>query len=255
MRRGTASRAKLFRVGELAAATGVTVRTLHHYEETGLLKSFGRTDGGHRVFDADGVEKIYQIRALRELGLSLAEISDVLEHGSSMNDLLASHLVAVEQEIERLQLLRERLQGLTSRTYTPTDVEELVTTLEAMSRVERHRRNRKDNPVTARSPGAAEIWRLLGIELRACMEAGCGPRDECTVQLALQAQSLIQQFADGDAQVVSALKRLRIASPPRDLAGWDPKLMHYLDAALAGLPGEPASTNSDVRSGGAGSSF
>lgn len=226
----------MFRVGELAIATGVTVRTLHHYEETGLLKSVGRTDGGHRVFDAGGVERIYQIRALRELGLSLAEISDVLEHGSSTNELLATHLAAVEQEIERLQLLRERLRSLTARACVSTDIEELVVTLEAMSRVERHSRKRTGIPGSVKGADTVHIWQQLGIDLRACMEAGCGPRHQRTTLLARKAQALIRQFTGGDPQIVAALKHLRTACPPRDLAGWDGDLTQYLDAALAGLP-------------------
>jgi DNA-binding transcriptional MerR regulator len=237
MTRSTATTAKVFRVGELAAATGVTVRTLHHYEETGLLKSSGRTEGGHRVFGPEGVERIYQVRALRELGLSLLEISKVLSGGASINDLLASHLAVVEQELERLRFLRKRLRSLTSRDYTAPDVDELVATLEAMSCVERHRKRR------VRTAGAdlrrGETWRRLGMDLRANMDAGIDPLDECNVQLAEQAKSLIEQFSDGDPKVLAALSRLRALSPPRpqDFAGWDAPLMNYLSAALAGLPG------------------
>jgi DNA-binding transcriptional MerR regulator len=235
MKRSNVRPAKMLRVGELASATGVTVRTLHHYEEAGLLKSFGRTDGGHRVFGADGVERIYQIRTMRELGLSLAEISEVLSDGGSTKCLLTAHLAAVEQDIERLHLLRDRLRSLTSQEQAPANTEELIATLDAMSRVERHGRKRKDKSAIANMGGAAEIWRQLGTELRACMDAGCGPRDERPRQLAGQAQSLIEQFADGDSQIVEALRRLRGASPPCDLVGWDPKLIQYLDAAIAGL--------------------
>jgi MerR family transcriptional regulator, thiopeptide resistance regulator len=225
----------MLRVGELAAATGVTVRTLHHYEETGLLISSGRTEGGHRVFGPEGVERVYQVRALRELGFSLVEIGNILEGGSATNDLLASHLVAVEQELERLRLLRERLRSLTSRDYTAADVEELIATLEAMSCVELHRK-RRDIPVGSEAL-RGEAWSRLGKDLRANMDAGIGPLDKANALLAQQAKSLREQFSNGNSKVVAALKRLRTLKPPdqEDFAGWDAPLMEYLSAALAGL--------------------
>ena len=50
------------KVGELAAASGLTVRTLHYYEELGLLEPSGRTQSGHRVYGAAEVERLYRNR-------------------------------------------------------------------------------------------------------------------------------------------------------------------------------------------------
>src|SRR5947209_20302711 len=51
-------------VGELAAAAGVTVRTLHHYEQVGLLAPASRTGAGHRRYRAEQAERLYQITAM-----------------------------------------------------------------------------------------------------------------------------------------------------------------------------------------------
>ncbi len=59
-------------VGELARATGVTVRALHHYEEIGLLPPSARTVSGHRRYGDEEMQRLYRIVALRGLGLSLA---------------------------------------------------------------------------------------------------------------------------------------------------------------------------------------
>lgn len=222
-----------FRVGELAHATGVTVRTLHHYEEAGLLAACGRTEGGHRVFDIRGVERLYQIRALRDLGLSLAQIRKVLHGGAPMSDLLASHLATVEREIGRLNRLRDCLRNLASRADTAADVGELVATLDAMSRLERHMKARKGRPAES---GGIDVWRAVGEELRLCMEDKCAPDDARTIAVAIRARDLILRFAGGDSRVLDALARLRTATPPDDFGGWDIALMRYLDAALARLP-------------------
>ena len=60
-----------YRIGELAQAAGVTVRALHHYDRLGLLVPSERTHGGHRLYTAADVQRLYRLLALRELGLPL----------------------------------------------------------------------------------------------------------------------------------------------------------------------------------------
>ncbi len=67
-----------WRVGELSAATGLTVRTLHHYNQIGLLTPARRSGGGHRLYSAEDVRRLMFIVILRRAGLPLTEIKDVL---------------------------------------------------------------------------------------------------------------------------------------------------------------------------------
>ena len=68
----------LLKVGELARRTGLTVRTLHHYDEIGLLNPTGRSDGGYRLYGEADVQRLHSIQALRHLGLALNDIAGVL---------------------------------------------------------------------------------------------------------------------------------------------------------------------------------
>src|ERR1035437_8549229 len=71
---------KMFlRVGDLAKATGLSVRALHHYEEIGLLPPSTRNDAGHRVYSEKDIEKLQQIISLKQLGLSLGDIGRCLK--------------------------------------------------------------------------------------------------------------------------------------------------------------------------------
>ena len=65
-----------WKVGALARQTGLTVRTLHHYDEIGLLAPSLRTGAGHRLYTADDLGRLLQILSLRQLGLSLDEVRD-----------------------------------------------------------------------------------------------------------------------------------------------------------------------------------
>ena len=66
------------KVGELARRTGLTVRTLHHFDQIGLLKPSARSESGYRLYGRDDVARLHGIQALRYLGLPLKEIAGML---------------------------------------------------------------------------------------------------------------------------------------------------------------------------------
>lgn len=71
--------AKTYLVREVARLSGVTVRTLHHYDSIGLLVPSGRTKAGYRLYTEDDLLKLQQILLWRELGFPLPEIRRVLD--------------------------------------------------------------------------------------------------------------------------------------------------------------------------------
>lgn len=123
-------------VGELARRSGVTVRTLHHYDAIGLLRPGGRSESGYRHYGPADVERLYRIRSLRQLGLSLGEIVEAL--AACSDGLLAAarrHLDLVERQQLLTEQLRRRLgqllvAGEQARSATTEDV---LATLEVMS--------------------------------------------------------------------------------------------------------------------------
>jgi DNA-binding transcriptional MerR regulator len=69
----------LIQVGELAKRAGMTVRTLHHYEQTGLLTPSARSAAGYRLYNLAAVQRLHMIKALAQAGLELATIKDYLD--------------------------------------------------------------------------------------------------------------------------------------------------------------------------------
>jgi len=91
-------------VKEIATQTGVSVRTLHHYDSIGLLKPTGITEAGYRLYDADALERLYLIIVYRELGFSLKKISDILDAPDfDRNKALDEQLALLEQKREQIQ--------------------------------------------------------------------------------------------------------------------------------------------------------
>jgi DNA-binding transcriptional MerR regulator len=103
----------MWQVGELARATGLTVRTLHHYDGIGLLVPSARNHAGHRRYTDGDVRRLHQIVALRGFGLGLAEIREVLDgSGPDPHDLIRHQLDQVEERIAVAHRLRRKLTAL-----------------------------------------------------------------------------------------------------------------------------------------------
>jgi len=101
------------RIGEIAEASGLTVRTLHYYEEIGLLVPTARTAAGHRLYGPETVERLYRICLLRQLGLPLDGIRAGLESGAAdARTLMIDHLAALETRLVAEHRLRSRLVHL-----------------------------------------------------------------------------------------------------------------------------------------------
>lgn len=101
----------LMKVGELARSTGLTVRTLHHYDEIGLLKPSGRSEAGYRLYEERDVARLHGIQALRQMGLSLAEIGALYEgRGAAPRAIVEQQLRAIDAEIAHARELRGRLE-------------------------------------------------------------------------------------------------------------------------------------------------
>ena len=91
-------------VKEIADQTGVSVRTLHHYDSIGLLKPTKMTEAGYRLYDADALERLYLIIVYRELGFSLKKISEILSASDfDRNRALEDQIALLEQKREQLQ--------------------------------------------------------------------------------------------------------------------------------------------------------
>ena len=96
-------------VGQVARLAGITVRTLHHYDEVGLLTPSGRSPSGYRLYDRSDVERLRRILGYRDLGFGLDEIAVLLDDGSdAMTHLRTQHRLLTE----RLARVRRTLDNV-----------------------------------------------------------------------------------------------------------------------------------------------
>ena len=104
-------------IGEVAERTGVTQRTLRFYEEKGLLRPPTRMDGGFRLYSEEDVKRVDKIRRLQDLlGISLADIKEMVEAEGILRELRAQYNPEAELAEKRRQL--EKAIEVTQAQFT-----------------------------------------------------------------------------------------------------------------------------------------
>ena len=96
----------LLTIGQLARRSGVPVRTLRFWSDAGVLPETERSGSNYRRYDAHAVARLDLVRTLRELGLGLDEVRLVLEKRSSVADVAAAHVAAIDARIRVLRTQR-----------------------------------------------------------------------------------------------------------------------------------------------------
>lgn len=117
-------------VGEVARLAGITVRTLHHYDEIGLLRPSGRTEAGYRLYEHGDLQRLQELLFYRELGMRLDEIA------AAMGDVSYERSAALAEHRERLLDKRHRIDRLLAAVDAALDAEERGTTMNEQDMLE-----------------------------------------------------------------------------------------------------------------------
>ncbi|PWK90559.1 DNA-binding transcriptional MerR regulator [Lentzea atacamensis] len=123
-----------YQIGELAKMTGLTVRTIRFYSDSGLIPPTDRTAGGYRTYDAEAVARLKLVRTLRDLGVDLPTAGRVLAREVSVTDVARAHAEAIDAQMKTLRLRRAVLRAVAKGGEM-----ELMNELARMSDEERQR--------------------------------------------------------------------------------------------------------------------
>ena len=132
---------KSMQVGQLARHSGLTVRTLHHYDEIGLLSPSRRSHTAYRLYGPDDVARLTQILMLRRLNLTLAEIREILaQPESSLQETLGQQISHLREKIEFQTQLVERLEAIHRRLAQAerVSVDQLTRLMEMMTMFDKY---------------------------------------------------------------------------------------------------------------------
>src|SRR5215212_9564854 len=147
---------RLLRIQEVAAETDLTTRSIRYYEEIGLLKPAGRSEGAYRLYDADDVERLRFIKGLRDdAGFSLAEIGQLLEDETARARIGARFRETADPS-ERRTLL---LEGITRIDRQVETLRTKIARIEAMIESATARRAHLQGHLTELESGSGAVGR------------------------------------------------------------------------------------------------
>ncbi|MDR3005787.1 MAG: MerR family transcriptional regulator [Acidovorax sp.] len=230
-----------FKIGALARRTGLTVRTLHHYDEIGLLVPSHRSEAGFRMYNRDDLARLHQIQALKQLGFGLAQIGETLAHnGVSLEHLIAQQIAALDRQLEQTTRLRTqllRLKAVMDCGETPEMADFLVTlelmtmhekyfTPDELKRLEQHRRDAGTD--------LDQCWATLVQAMRGLMERGVDPAQPEVQQYVAEWTALAQKTTGGDPGLLIKLDRMtRNEQSAQQQSGIDKVLLDYVMRGIA----------------------
>ncbi|HYW55399.1 MAG TPA: MerR family transcriptional regulator [Polaromonas sp.] len=191
----------LLKVGELAARTGLTVRTLHHYDTIGLLRPSARTDAGYRLYSRTDVARLHGIQALRHLGLPLNEIGNMIDgDGAALPAIITRQIQVLDQEVAKAAELRASLQLLETRLSSGSQPEigDWLGTLALMTTYGKYFSPAEQKTIFGNWDQIADKWPPLLAAVRSAMDRSV-PTDSLELQpLAHRWMNLMLHWMDGD---------------------------------------------------------
>ncbi|EPX2747802.1 MerR family transcriptional regulator [Enterobacter hormaechei] len=229
----------LIQVGELAKRAGITVRTLHHYEQTGLLLPSARSAAGYRLYNLADVQRLHMIQTLAKDGLELAEIRDFLEQRSlSLAELLDGQITLLDKQLRSIHTLRNRLvelrTGLTDDA-TP-DLESWLQTLELMNMYDRwfSKEELQQLPFAVEKEALADIWSGLVTEVKHLLEQNVSVTDARATDLASRWMERLEQDTAGKPEFLTRLNEMHSVEPQmQEQTGITPEITDYITRAFA----------------------
>jgi len=232
-------------IGEVARLARVSVRTLHHYDDIGLLSPSARTGGNHRQYTSEDLRRLHQILVYRELGFALAEIRRVMTEPHfdrvaalrRQRELLAEQVRRNRQMLSTLDALLASTKG--ARSMTEEDVSRMFDGFDpgAYDDEARERWGSTDayrQSAERTSRYGADDWARMRAEMQdvtaryiALMDAGVPPASADAQQVAaLHCAHLAAWFYDCSSDMFAGLADLWVT---------DARFTRNIDRSRAGL--------------------
>lgn len=230
-----------FKVAAVARRTGVSVRTLHYYEEIGLLAPSGRTAAGHRLYTTADIQRLQQIRSLQQLGLSLAEVGDCLVEGRlNARKVVSDHLAKVEREQRALERLASQLRALGQElergASDDANPETLLNALELITMYEQYFTPAQQERLADHQKSGEETVSPVLEQLDAARQRGLSPTAPEAKRLLRRFEEAVEAVAGGDEAMTKAIyKLLHDHKKAREDHGISEELFAYLGQ----ISGEP----------------
>ena len=196
------------KIGELAKQTGLSIRTLHYYDEIGLLCPSHRNDIGHRLYSDEDIIRLQQILSLRQLGFALKEIRECLENPDfSLSQVINLHRDKMRKQIALSHTLLERLNGVARELETTESVavENLIQVMETITMSEQYFTLEQQEIIESRFQDVEPEWQELITKAQVEMSKGTDLNSPSVQELARIWQWSMKSLIRGDRTLYESL--------------------------------------------------
>ena len=215
----------LWQTREFGRLSGVTVRTLHHYDRIGLLKPSRRDRNGFRLYGEADFARLQQINTLKFIGFSLKKIKEILKDGEiGLGETLGLQRQVIEAQRYRLGLALEAIKRAEAvfKRGGATDwdafdqINEVINMEQNTEWTKKYYSEAAQQKIEERknlwSPELQERvtrdWADLVADIEAAMADGIKPAEPRAQELAERWRALVNQFTGGDREVQSGLNKM-----------------------------------------------
>mgnify|MGYP001793404021 CR=1 FL=1 len=201
----------LLRIGELAKQTGLSVRSLHYYDEIKLLVPSHRNQIGHRFYNDDDIIRHQQILYLRQLSFSLSEIRECLESPNySLPKVIELHRDRLREQIGLSHTLLNRLNGIASELENTQSVavENLIQTMETITMSKKYFTPEQQAVLNTRFREGEDEWHAILSDIQHEMRQGSDLNSPTVRMLARRWLWSMRSFVRGDGEIYESLVKM-----------------------------------------------
>lgn len=233
-----------WKVGELSRLTGITIRTLHHYDEIGLLSPSSHTASGHRLYSEADIIKLQQIMSLKQLGFALDEIKQMFERPDyNPKQVIKMQIERLNEEIRIKKELRSQMKELEDvfdRVNKPNS-EQFIKAIQLIINQKKYFTEEQRSKLkiqyekfkSSNMEALTSDWNQLLTSFQSEMEKGTSPDNPFVQELAKKWQEGINLFAQGDAGIVQAAEHYYRDNPfAAKENGMSRELYEYINKAI-----------------------
>lgn len=200
------------KIGDLAQKTGLSIRTLHYYDEIGLLSPSHRTDVGYRLYSNQDIIRLQQIVSLRQLGFSLKEINECLKDPNlSLQQTIDLHRAKVKEQMSLSRTLLKRLNVISTELQTTQSiaVENLIQVMETVSMSKQQYLTPEQQEILRSRFSEREAeWQQILTQARIEMSKGTNFDSNSVYKLAMRWERSMESLVSGDEQIYESLMRM-----------------------------------------------
>lgn len=214
-----------YRASEFAELTGVTVRTLHHYDRLGLLTPSGRTAAGYRLYGERDCARLQQIVTLKFIGFPLKHIKDLLDqHSFDLPTALRLQRQIIEEKRRQLALAVEAIERVEHILASSGELDweafkkiiEVISMSNTMDWTKKYYSEEARKQLEERAKSwtpdmqakAEQDWSTLIKDVEAAIADGEDPASERAQALAARWSELVSGFTGGDPSIAEGLNKM-----------------------------------------------